>query len=70
LALADAGSYKNRSPVLSFYLMDRPLAYGDFPKEVVVDVGLSGVAYHIATDDQRKLIYTADEERIKDTYME
>ncbi|RDB26136.1 hypothetical protein Hypma_006198 [Hypsizygus marmoreus] len=62
LAVPCMGGWKNRSPVLHYYLLDDST---DFPEEYTVEVGLAEIAYHSAIDEPPKLIFVADDERVK-----
>jgi hypothetical protein len=63
LAVSTAGGWKNRSPGLSYFLLG--VDEGDFVKGRHVKVALSDIAYDSATDENRKLIFVADNNRIK-----
>lgn len=65
MALLQMGGWKNRDPVLTYYDLETGTNYDDFPTETVVPVGLNSVAYRGAVDPERKLLYIADEDRIK-----
>ncbi|KAF8145877.1 hypothetical protein K438DRAFT_1991437 [Mycena galopus ATCC 62051] len=68
IALPSMGGYKNRTPQLSYYLLDHPAADSgqDFPLDVrCSDVGLRGIGYSAAIDEERKLIFVADDDRVK-----
>ncbi|CAE6407089.1 unnamed protein product [Rhizoctonia solani] len=66
LALTGMGGFKNRSPALQYLFLDQPLA----PSTGSLDLrwyepGLSGVAFHGAIDESRRLIFVGDDDRIK-----
>jgi WD40 repeat protein len=63
MALIAMGGWKERDPILSYY--DLASEEDSMPLETVVPVGLHDVAYHGALDPERKIIYTADDSRIK-----
>ncbi|KAI0368806.1 hypothetical protein BV20DRAFT_998200 [Pilatotrama ljubarskyi] len=63
LAMAGAGGYKERDPVLRYILLDGPDR--DSLGGATIDPGLSNVARYLATDEERKLVFLADEDRIK-----
>ncbi|CAE6481558.1 unnamed protein product [Rhizoctonia solani] len=66
LALTGMGGYKNRSPALEYLLLNQPLAPStDFPDLHWYEPGLAGVAFHGAIDESRRLIFVADDDRIK-----
>lgn len=64
LAMNSMGGYKNRTPVLNYFIL------GDndpemFPDDHFLEVGLAGIAYHMALDESRRLIFLGDNDRIK-----
>lgn len=61
LAVQGVGGYKNREPTLYLYNIASPEHFWSLQ----VDVGLSGIAYHMQMDGERKLVYVADENRVK-----
>lgn len=63
LSLTAAGGYKNRSPVLSYWRLDNDNI--EFPKNRNIEVGLADIPYHSAMDARRRLVFVADEDRIK-----
>ncbi|KAJ7927652.1 hypothetical protein B0H13DRAFT_2312280 [Mycena leptocephala] len=68
IVLPSMGGYKNRTPKLSYYLLDIPAEDSgqDFPFDPRhADVRLSQIAYSAAIDDERKLIFVADDSQIK-----
>ncbi|KAJ7911330.1 hypothetical protein B0H13DRAFT_2328413 [Mycena leptocephala] len=68
IALPSVGGYKNRTPMLSYYLLDIPAEDSgqDFPLDPRhAGVGIIEIAHSVAIDDERKLIFVADEARIK-----
>ncbi|CCL98794.1 uncharacterized protein FIBRA_00799 [Fibroporia radiculosa] len=62
LALCGAGGWKNRDPVIHYYLLntDNPLEGGGS-----FDPGLGGIANALALDEDRKLIFVGDKDRVK-----
>jgi hypothetical protein len=57
------GGYKNRTPILSYYLLDIPAEDSgqDFPLDPRhAGVGIIEIAHSVAIDDERKLIFVAD----------
>ncbi|KAI0925864.1 hypothetical protein AcW1_008183 [Taiwanofungus camphoratus] len=65
LAVAAAGGWKNRDPVIHVYPVDDG-ADGDFLSEgLSIDPGLSEVAHQLTLDEERKLIFVSDSYRIK-----
>jgi WD40 repeat protein len=63
LAFLQTCGNNGKSPLLSLFYCDVEAEY--FCKEVTVNPGLVGVATHIASDAERKLIWIADDDRIK-----
>lgn len=63
LTLISAGGYKNRDPVVSYWRVD--VESVGFPDSRDIETGLEDIAYHSAMDEQRKLLYVADDSRIK-----
>ncbi|KAJ7247142.1 hypothetical protein B0H12DRAFT_1186935 [Mycena haematopus] len=65
LVLPSMTGDRNQSPWLAYYLLD-DLKDGSFPLTGrYVEVGLSEIAYAATTDEERKLIFLADSDRIK-----
>ncbi|KII84429.1 hypothetical protein PLICRDRAFT_46338 [Plicaturopsis crispa FD-325 SS-3] len=66
LALLGMGGWKNRSPLLSYYLLDNddPTSQ-EFPESLSADVGLTDVARYCELFEEQKLIFVADTKRIK-----
>ncbi|KAJ7017732.1 hypothetical protein C8F04DRAFT_1154867 [Mycena alexandri] len=65
IVLPSMGGYKQRTPFLTYYILD-DTHQKPFPLTVRhADVGLSDIAYAATTDEQRKLIFVADSYRIK-----
>ena len=62
LTLAQAGGWKADSPVFSHWDLAGGAGLADLRD---IAVGLEGVVYHSAIDDARRLVWVADEERIK-----
>ncbi|KAF8598017.1 hypothetical protein BDV93DRAFT_354678 [Ceratobasidium sp. AG-I] len=62
LALNAMGGYKNRSPVLSYFILgdEELMLKGHF-----LEVGLADIAYHMALDESRRLIFLGGESRVK-----
>jgi WD40 repeat protein len=65
LAMNAMGGWKNRSPVLYYYLLDGSEKTTDFPWEHSLQPGLEGIAFHMAFDESRRLIFVGDEGRVK-----
>ncbi|KIJ66736.1 hypothetical protein HYDPIDRAFT_108669 [Hydnomerulius pinastri MD-312] len=65
LAFLSAGGWKNRDPMLSYFLLDRGAEDTVFPKEHSMQLPLSGIARHCVVHQERKLVFTADESRVK-----
>jgi hypothetical protein len=63
LLVPTAAGWKNRSPFLSYFLLGQE--DGNFVQQRHFNVKLSDIAYHSATDENRKLIFVADDNRIK-----
>ncbi|KAJ7609224.1 hypothetical protein DFH06DRAFT_1247643 [Mycena polygramma] len=64
--LPSMGGWKNRSPILAYYLLDDTSSGTQFPlKARYADVGLTEVAWHAATDEPKKLMFVADNWRVK-----
>ncbi|KAK7036190.1 hypothetical protein R3P38DRAFT_2910941 [Favolaschia claudopus] len=61
LAVTGTGGWKNRTPMLTYYLFDdtKPLNAHH------ARVGLSDLAFHSAIDESKKLIFVADRSRVK-----
>jgi WD40 repeat protein len=59
------GGYKNRDPILTYYLLDQSMGDGDFPERRGLELPFTGGATHCAIDEERKLIFAADDSRIK-----
>ncbi|KAF5339697.1 hypothetical protein D9758_014900 [Tetrapyrgos nigripes] len=64
IAIAGASGYKERSPALAYSYIPRDGQGSDL---TVHDgkIGLSDIGRHVETDEERKLIFIADEARIK-----
>ncbi|KAJ7184810.1 hypothetical protein C8R46DRAFT_1343810 [Mycena filopes] len=66
LLISSMGGYKNRSPILTYYLLDETRARTQFPlKARHATVGLTDPAWTSATDESRKLMFVADKWRVK-----
>ncbi|QRW23502.1 WD40 domain-containing protein [Rhizoctonia solani] len=66
LALTGMGGYKNRSPALEYFILNKPLAPStDFPDRHWYEPKLAGVAFHGMIDEGRRLIFLGDDDRIK-----
>ncbi|KAI0671413.1 quinon protein alcohol dehydrogenase-like superfamily [Trametes maxima] len=63
LAMAGAGGWKERDPVLRYYLLDEQ--DDEDLESVDMEPGLSNVARYVTTDEERKLIFLADDDRVK-----
>ncbi|RDB26014.1 hypothetical protein Hypma_006201 [Hypsizygus marmoreus] len=63
LALPGMGGYKDRCPVLRYYLLDEETDDGLNPRRI--NVGLTDIAFHSGIDASRKLVFVADRKRIK-----
>jgi hypothetical protein len=63
LVVPTSGGWKNRSPYLSYFLLG--VEEGDFVECRRIKVALSDIAYDSTTDENRKLIFVADDNRIK-----
>ncbi|KAI0767993.1 hypothetical protein BD413DRAFT_136123 [Trametes elegans] len=63
LAIAGARGWKERDSVLRYYWLDN--VSDEWPKGMSMDPRLSNVVSHITTDEERKLVLAADEDRIK-----
>jgi hypothetical protein len=61
--LSSAGNWKNRSPELTYWLPDGDNS--DLNDSHSTVVGLMDIAYQAVVDEQKKLIFVADESRIK-----
>ncbi|OCH84733.1 WD40 repeat-like protein [Obba rivulosa] len=62
VAIAAAGGWKNRDPVVHYYL---PEEDGEFEESMSLEPGLGAVATELTLDEDRKLIFVADRDRIK-----
>ena len=58
MTLSAAGGWKNRCPVLSYYVLNDNS--DDFPHEVDIETGLADMVRYVQIDTQRKTIYAAD----------
>jgi hypothetical protein len=65
LGLIGMGGYKNRSPTLNYFLLDKEGEGTYFPEEHFFEVGLAGIARGIAVDESRRLIFVGDDDRVK-----
>ncbi|KIJ66737.1 hypothetical protein HYDPIDRAFT_26162 [Hydnomerulius pinastri MD-312] len=67
LALLSMGGYMNRDPRLEYILFDQDTQSRNFrfPTEQSLQLPFTEAATRCAIDEERKLIFTADEERIK-----
>ncbi|KAG8719134.1 hypothetical protein FRC09_011581 [Ceratobasidium sp. 395] len=66
LALNGAGGWKNRSPALSYYLLDEPdTGSTSLQRHHSMEPGLVDVARHMALDETRQLIFIGDDNRVK-----
>ncbi|KAJ6537232.1 hypothetical protein DFH09DRAFT_1249770 [Mycena vulgaris] len=67
LSISSMGGYKERTPILTYYLLDDPAPAGkEFPLAArTADVGLTGIAWASTTDENKKLIFVADTSRVK-----
>ncbi|TCD63392.1 hypothetical protein EIP91_005600 [Steccherinum ochraceum] len=65
LAIIGAGGWKNRDPMLTYYLLDEEGDWAAFCKMDGVEVGLSQVAQEAAVDPERKLLWVGDGHRVK-----
>ncbi|CAE7182034.1 unnamed protein product [Rhizoctonia solani] len=66
LALTAMGGWKNRSPALEHLFPNQPLAPSvNFTALRWFEPGLSGIAFHGAIDEPRRLILMGDDDRIK-----
>ncbi|KAH8832872.1 WD40-repeat-containing domain protein [Flagelloscypha sp. PMI_526] len=64
-AVLQARFSADRDPALYLYNLASAPGYGDLPREESVKVGLSHIAYDGVLDISRKLVYVADDDRIK-----
>lgn len=64
LAMNSMGGYKNRTPVLNYYIIgdDDPEM---FPDNHFLEIGLADIAYQMTLDESRRLIFLGDNQRIK-----
>ncbi|OBZ72477.1 hypothetical protein A0H81_07646 [Grifola frondosa] len=65
LAIAACGGWKNRDPVVQFYVPGGDGTGDLLTKSSVIKPGLSDVAMELALDETRQLIFVADDCRIK-----
>lgn len=63
LALNAAGGYKDRAPILTLWEMSGDVT--KYPKSIDIEVGLESVAAHLFMDDLSKLVFVADDGRVK-----
>lgn len=61
--LSSAGGWKNRQPVSTFWNLNNET--GDLSDSYNINSGLRDIIYHSVIEDDRKLIWVADEDRIK-----
>ncbi|KAJ6492040.1 hypothetical protein C8R45DRAFT_191124 [Mycena sanguinolenta] len=61
------GGYKSRSPMLTYFLLDDEASGGSEspPMEHHTTVGLTGIAFTCAIDESNKLMFVADDSRVK-----
>lgn len=64
-AITSAGGWKNRDPVVQFFLLDEADNDGLMPEGRTFDPRLSDVARHVVLEENRKLIFVADDHRVK-----
>ncbi|KZT73090.1 hypothetical protein DAEQUDRAFT_762447 [Daedalea quercina L-15889] len=62
LAIIGAGGWKNRDPMLHCYLLDDP---EHIQKDKCFSPGFAELAYTMAMDEDRKLVFIADTDRVK-----
>jgi hypothetical protein len=66
LVLAGAGGWKNRSAAIHYYnLASGETTRNGFMSSTYINSGLADIAYWTAISDSRKLIFAADDARIK-----
>ncbi|KAG8756521.1 hypothetical protein FRC11_005256, partial [Ceratobasidium sp. 423] len=66
LAMIGMFGYKHRDPGLEYFFLERPdNERSKFPEEHFTDLGLASVPTHLTIDDTRRLIFAADDYRIK-----
>ncbi|OBZ70130.1 hypothetical protein A0H81_09812 [Grifola frondosa] len=65
LAVIACGGWKNRDPVLHYYTLDGDDTNEYLTEGCTMEPGLSEVAYQLALDESRKLMFMADSARIK-----
>lgn len=63
LAMAGSGGWKGRDPRLHYYFLEDQDE--DCMEGKDMDPGLSNVARYVVTDEDRKLVFLADDDRIK-----
>ncbi|KAM5539294.1 hypothetical protein V8D89_007167 [Ganoderma adspersum] len=63
LATASGSGWKAREPALHYYILNDQSA--SFLEGVTMDPGLSSVPHYVTTDESRKLVFLADDARIK-----
>ncbi|KAI0326952.1 WD40 repeat-like protein [Cubamyces sp. BRFM 1775] len=63
LALASGGGWKAREPMLQYYLLGSQS--DTYLEGVSMDPGLSSVPRFVATDEEHKLLFLADDDKIK-----
>ncbi|KAG8726022.1 hypothetical protein FRC11_000985, partial [Ceratobasidium sp. 423] len=66
LALTGMGGWKNRSSAMDYLIINEPLPpSATFPTLHWFEPKVSGIAYHAAVDDARRLIFVGGDRRIK-----
>lgn len=65
LFLLGPSGYKDRSPGLDYFLVDEDLKNGGEPHRRIFEPGLTSVAYDMAVDDECRLVFVGDEDRVK-----
>ncbi|KAG8724865.1 hypothetical protein FRC12_001084 [Ceratobasidium sp. 428] len=65
LALNGPGGFKGRSPALCYYLLDEPETDTGLQEHHYIEPGLVDVAYQMAVDESRHLVFVADYDRVK-----
>ncbi|KAI0072967.1 hypothetical protein K474DRAFT_1678259 [Panus rudis PR-1116 ss-1] len=65
LAIASAGGYKNRDPVLTFAILGDEPGENAIVREKSFTPGLADIARDMALDEESKLIFVGDTDRVK-----
>lgn len=65
LVLSSAGGWKNRAPVVQYYHLEGTTDSDSLPQGRNVKTGLAGIVYNTVISESKRLIFAADEDRVK-----